>query len=198
MNLSQEITALCSDPEIEFGISIKHIQSKEETNINPDNPFPTASVFKVPVMVEVFKQAREGSFSLDSRLELRSEDKTLTTGVMLHLQDGLKPSIRDLLVLMTIVSDNTATTMLMNLVGAENVTRTMHTLGLKTISVKLTVHEMFLHAFGIPNKKNITVKQLYAKAGEVQMDYNSLTFSRTPENNVSSARDYDPFNGNDL
>ena len=189
MNLANEINALLSDPDIEFGISIKHIESKEEINLNPDLIFPTASVFKVPVMVEVFKQSHAGKFSLDDRLELRSEDKTLTTGVLLHLQEGLKPSIRDLMMLMTIVSDNTATSMLMNLVGADNVTQTMHALGLKTISVKMTVHEMFLHAFGIPAQKNVTVKQLAERASKVQMDYDSLTFSRTPENNVSSARD---------
>lgn len=189
MNLAAKLHSIISPHGIEFGIAIHHIESGEDTLINADEVFPTASVFKVPVMVEVFKQAREGKFDLNDRLELKTRDKTLTTGVLLHLQDGLCLTIRDLTMLMNIVSDNTATTMLLDLVGAQNVTSTMQSLGLTTISVVMTVHEMFLHAFGIPDQPEIGVDGLIACARQVQMDYKSRTFSRGPDNNVSSARD---------
>jgi beta-lactamase class A len=91
--------------------------------------------------------------------------------------------------LMTIVSDNVATTMLLRLVGPENVTSTMHSLGLNSIWVNMTVHEMFLHAFGIPDRKDITLEELTEIAKKVQMDYNSRTFSRGSDNDVSSACD---------
>jgi beta-lactamase class A len=120
---------------------------------------------------------------------LKTRYKTLTSGVLLQLQDGLQPTIRDLAMLMTIVSDNTATTMLLEIVGAENVTNTMHALGLTSIHVNMTVHEMFLHAFGIPDQPDISVEALRARAREVQMDYGSRTFSRGPDNDVSSAAD---------
>jgi beta-lactamase class A len=79
--------------------------------------------------------------------------------------------------------------MLMELVGPENVTATMHDLGLMSIEVNMTVHEMFLHAFGIPNQTDISVEELREQAREVQMDYNSRTFSRGKDNDVSSAAD---------
>lgn len=52
-----------------------------------------------------------------------------------------------------------------------------------------TVHEMFLHAFGIPERSDIRVDELRAIAQKVQMDYHSRTFSRGEDNNVSSAAD---------
>lgn len=189
MSLHDKLQACMTDERIECGIAVQHIESGQETLINADTVFPTASVFKVPVMVEVFKQAHAGQFGLDDRLELKTHHKTLTTGVLLQLQDGLRPTIRDLVMLMTIVSDNTATTMLMELVGPENVTATMHSLGLTSIHVNMTVHEMFLHAFGIPQQTNIGVEALRQRARQVQMDYNSRAFSRGKDNAVSSAAD---------
>lgn len=189
MELRDKLLGCMTDEQIEFGIAVQHIESGEETLINADAIFPTASVFKVPVMVEVFRQARSGKFSLEDRLALETRHKTLTTGVLLQLQDGLQPTIRDLMMLMTIISDNVATTMLMELVGPDNITLTMHRLGLASIEVHMTVHEMFLHAFGIPDQVDISVEALRKRAREVQMDYNSRTFSREKDNNVSSAVD---------
>jgi beta-lactamase class A len=189
LSLEEKISSCITVDNVDFGIAIQHIESGEETTIHGEEVFPTASVFKVPVMVEVFNQARQGKFDLDDRLELKDKYKTLTTGVLLTLQEGLMLSIRDLMMLMTIVSDNVATTMLLNLVGAENVTRTMHALGFTSMSIVMTVHEMFLHAFGIPEQTDISLAALQARAQEVQMDYNSRTFSSEKDNNVSSAVD---------
>ncbi|MCE5207080.1 MAG: class A beta-lactamase-related serine hydrolase [Chloroflexi bacterium] len=188
MDIKNKIEKLLPE-DIEFGIAVEHVESGDTFEINGDKVFPTASIFKVPVMVEVFRQAREGKFNLNDRLELQSRYKTLTTGVLLTLQDGLMLSIRDLMMLMTIISDNTATSMLMELVGAENITHTMHELGLPSMSIVITVHEMFLHAFGIPDQKDISLKDLYQRAHEVEMDYTSRTFSRGTDNDVSSAKD---------
>ena len=189
MSLRSRLQHCITDDSIEFGVTVLHIESGESTSINADTVFPLASVFKVPVMVEVFRQARTGKFDLDDRLELATRHKTLTTGVLLQLQDGLRPTIRDLVTLMIIVSDNTATTMLMELVGPESVTATMHGLGLTSIHVNMTVHDMFLHAFGIPDRQDIGLLELRNVARRVQMDYDSRAFSRDKDNAVSSPRD---------
>jgi beta-lactamase class A len=189
MSLRDQLLACITDNQVEFGIAVEHIESGEKACVNADAIFPTASVFKVPVMVEVFEQARAGRFGLDDRLALETRHRTLTTGVLLQLQDGLRPTIRDLVTLMIIVSDNVATTMLMELVGPEKVTATMHGLGLTSIHVNMTVHEMFLHAFGIPDRAAITIEELREVARNVQMDYTSRAFSRGPDNAVASAAD---------
>jgi beta-lactamase class A len=140
-------------------------------------------------MVEVFQQARAGRLDLDERLALRTPDKTLTSGVLVHLQDGLQPSIRDLLMLMIIVSDNTATNMLLDQVGCENVTASMRALGLHSIHVTMNVHQMFLHAWGLAGQGAVSVETLRERALREPMDTTSRAFSRGPDNNVASAAD---------
>ena len=57
---------------LEVGLYAKHLETGDVIEINPDRVFPTASVFKVPVMAEVFRQARAGKFSLKDRLSLKN------------------------------------------------------------------------------------------------------------------------------
>jgi beta-lactamase class A len=88
-------------------------------------------------MVEVFRQEREGRLRLDERLEVRPSDIVRGSGVLRDLQPGLAPTIADLAMLMIIVSDNTATNMLIDRVGGvEPINQTMHDrLGLPSIVV---------------------------------------------------------------
>lgn len=94
-------------------------------------PYYPASTIKVPIMAEVFHQAHMGRFSLSDTLTVRPEDQVTGSGVLQHLSPGISLPIRDLVTLMIIVSDNTATNMLIDLVGAESVTAFMQELGLK-------------------------------------------------------------------
>ncbi len=112
-----------------FGLYARHLVSGEVIQFNADESFPTASCIKVPVLIEVWKQALEGRFSLDDPLELRVENITTGTGVLLDLAPGLKLSVRDVALLMIVVSDNVATNMLIDLVGLENVNRTLRAMG---------------------------------------------------------------------
>ena len=188
-NLHDKLLACITDTSVEFGISILHVERGEETAVNAHTPFPTASVYKVPIMVEVFKQAENGRFQLNDRLPLQTKYKTMTTGVLLHLDEGLALTIHDLVTLMIIVSDNTATAMLLELVGAENVTQTMHDLGCHSIEVNMTVHEMFLHALHLLDQPDIDHRELGQVVKQRSMDYQTRTFSRGKDNTVSSAHD---------
>jgi len=71
------------------------------------------------VIVELYRQALEGKINLDERYLLRETDKTLGSGVLQHLQEGLNPTIRDLAKLMMTLSDNTATDIIMKMLGQE-------------------------------------------------------------------------------
>src|SRR5579863_1360397 len=173
---------------LDVGFYAKHLESGEVIEVNPDRVFPTASVFKVPVMAEVFRQVRAGKFALEDRVTLAETDKTLTTGILLAFDAGLQPTIRDLAEIMNIVSDNTATTMLVNLVGRENINELMAEIGCPEINVTLNVHEMFLHAWHLPLNRPVTVKRLARAAGDKPMDYESLTFDRSSKNTVATAR----------
>ncbi|WP_324715735.1 serine hydrolase [Carboxydochorda subterranea] len=80
-------------------------------------PFAAASVIKLPILCEVWRQARAGRLSLGDRIRLTAEDQVGGSGVLKDLTPGLELSVRDLAVLMISVSDNTATNMLIDRIG---------------------------------------------------------------------------------
>jgi beta-lactamase class A len=102
-----------------------------------------ASCFKIPVMVEVMRRVDAGALRLDDRLTLTEADKS-PGSTLIHCQEGLRPTVRDLLYLMITLSDNTATDMLWRLVGLGSVNETMHGLGLETIDCFMPDREYFL------------------------------------------------------
>ncbi|MFN0108436.1 MAG: serine hydrolase [Blastocatellia bacterium] len=125
-----------------MGVAVRDIATGQQISINGDKEFPMASAYKIPILVEVFRQAEAKKFSLDDRVELTDSDRTLGSGVLTLMAPGLKLTIRDLALLMIILSDNQATDMLVNKVGAENVTATMRKLGLNNIRVDRTTFEL--------------------------------------------------------
>lgn len=125
-----------------MGVAVFDITASKMILINGDKLFPMASAYKIPILVEVFRQAEAGKFSLEDRVELTADDRTLGSGILTLMSPGLKPTIRDLATLMIILSDNEATDILLNKVGAENVTATMRKFGLNNIRVDRTTFEL--------------------------------------------------------
>ncbi len=125
-----------------MGVAVRDIKTGEEVSINGDRLFPMASTYKIPIMVEVFRRIEAGKFSLDDRVELTEAERTLGSGVLTLLSEGLKPTIKDLITLMIVLSDNQATDILLKKVGADHVTATMRTLGLKDLRVDRTTFEL--------------------------------------------------------
>src|SRR5882724_13189696 len=117
-----------------WGIYIKCVETGEEIAINADETMDTMSVIKIPLMVEVFRQIEAGKFALTDRVTLEEADKRPGTGVIRSLDAGVSFTIKDLITLMIIVSDNTATDLLFAKVGGvEPVNRLMQSYGLPTI-----------------------------------------------------------------
>lgn len=115
-----------------WGIYVKGVDSGEEIGINADRQMDTMSVIKIPLMAEVFFQIREGKLKLEDRYTLASADVRPGTGIMRSMDTGGTYTIKDLLTLMIIVSDNTATDVLYRMTGGvEATTRRMASLGLK-------------------------------------------------------------------
>ncbi len=174
---------------IEIGFSATHLPSGQTVAINPGRLFPTASVFKIPVMVEVYRQADEGRFRLADRLPMADPQRVIGSGVMQKLDNGLAMTIRDLVMLMIIISDNTATNMLLDLVGAENTTATMRRLGLADIHVVLNLPQLFAHSFGLKLDPLPGYPAMQAAMRERNMDYDALSFASSDRNTTCSAAD---------
>ena len=96
---------------------------------NGDRRFVAASTVKIPIMIELFRQIDAGSQSLDARHELRPQDKCAGSGIVAQLHDGIELTLGDLAYLMISISDNSATNILIDRVGIEQVNATMRELG---------------------------------------------------------------------
>ena len=132
--LQQNIERVTRSVNAQWGIYIKCLETGAEIAINADKQMDTMSVIKIPLMAEVFRQVEEGKFNLDDRVTLTDGAKRPGTGVMRSLDAGATMSIRDLLTLMTIVSDNTATDLLFDKVGGtEPVNKLMKSYGFDSV-----------------------------------------------------------------
>ena len=90
------------------------------------------STIKIPLMIEVFEQIKAGKFKLSDKYTFQSADLRGGTGVIRSLEPGAVLTVKDLITLMIIVSDNTATDVLYKMVGGPDaVNRRMEALGLK-------------------------------------------------------------------
>jgi beta-lactamase class A len=114
-----------------IGISATNLDTGETVGVNAKMRFPTASLIKTAVLVEVHHQIAEGKLARDTRVTLRASDRAGDETVPLNmLHDGATLTVADLANLMIAYSDNTATNLLVRRVGTANVDRRMVSYGL--------------------------------------------------------------------
>lgn len=121
-------------------LSIVNLGDGSTISINGDSNMPAASVIKIPVMVEVFRQATIGKFTLRRRVMVLDRDRDWGYGDLCDAPWGKQYTVWELLWRMITRSDNTATNMLVRLVGRRNVNRTMQDLGLAQTHLGDTIH----------------------------------------------------------
>jgi beta-lactamase class A len=120
-----------------MGISIKDLNSGDEFSVNGDERFMTASTIKIPVLIELFRKAKSGELDLDERVTISNDLKVGGSGVLKELGDGTETmTIRDLTTLMIIVSDNTATNIMIDIADMDDVNVVLEGLGLKVIRIR--------------------------------------------------------------
>lgn len=134
--LDAELARLTRSVNATWGIYAKSVERGEEIALDADRQMDTMSVIKIPLMTEVFQQVKDGRLSLGTRYTVTSEDMLPGTGVLRSLDPGASVTVKDLVTLMIIVSDNTATDILYRMVGGPGaVNRRMTALGLtKTVA----------------------------------------------------------------
>lgn len=138
-------------------------QPKDSLLINADEKFHAASTMKVPVMIELFKQASEGKINLKDSILLKNEFKSIVDGSLysmdinddsddiIYSQIGTKVALSDLMHSMVTVSSNLATNVLIELVDAQKTTATMRSLGAKNIEVLRGVEDQKAYDKGLSN-----------------------------------------------
>lgn len=186
---TQKITDLITASAIDVGFAAIKVETGQQIVVNGSELFPTASTFKVPVMVEIYAQARQGKFKISDRIAFEEPHRVIGSGVIQALGVGLNPTIRDLMMLMIIVSDNTATDILCDLVGPANVTARMRSLGLNDIHTPAACHGLFRRAWSLPSEGQVCYADFKAASKAAPMPFTSGAYSRDGTNNTASAID---------
>jgi beta-lactamase class A len=127
--LRQRIASVAEDLPGRLGVLVRYLDDDLEVAFAADDLFPTASVIKVPIMVEVYRQAAAGLLALDDPIPVLAEERTDGSGILKYLHADLQLTIADAVELMIIVSDNTATNLVLRRVGIDAVNSTMDNLG---------------------------------------------------------------------
>jgi beta-lactamase class A len=135
------------------GIIIKTLDREQCFEFNSDHLFTAASLIKLPILWEFFNQCANGSLDPAEEIELQSRDIVPGSGILSQINPGLKLRLHDLAVLMTVVSDNTATDFLIEKLGVDKINKSIQSLGLKNTELKYKMHDYFL------GKKDLTTPQ---------------------------------------
>ncbi|MDH5803687.1 MAG: class A beta-lactamase [Gemmatimonadota bacterium] len=136
--LEAEITRLAEEADGRVGVAAIHLETGRSVYLNGDEPFPMASTYKVPIAVQLFSRIEAGEISLDTMIEIQPHDLHPGSGTLTSLFDdpGVILSLRNLVELMLLISDNSATDLVLDAAGgADAVTSKMRSLGLDGINV---------------------------------------------------------------
>ncbi|MGN7402813.1 serine hydrolase [Cytobacillus praedii] len=99
--------------------------------INSEGKFSSASLIKVPILIECFRQADRGTLNLQQPIQIASVEKAGGAGVLQALSSDLELKVMDVMTLMIIVSDNLATNLLIDLIGMDQINQGMRELNLQ-------------------------------------------------------------------
>jgi beta-lactamase class A len=148
MEMRKEILAEFSkQPTGTFAVAFEDLSSGQQFLLNAHESFHAASTMKTAILIETFKQAAEGKFSLSDSILIHNNFKSIADGSIYSLDSsndsekdlykriGTKLPVEDLLVRMITESSNLSTNLIVDLVGAKNANQTMHSLGAKDIKV---------------------------------------------------------------
>jgi beta-lactamase class A len=113
------------------GLSIVDLVTGDTLSIRGHEPFPTASIIKLPILVELFHQIKVGRIRWEDPLLLIAADQVGGSGVLRFMSTPHTLSVGDAATLMTMLSDNTATNLLIDKIGIRAVNTRMDSLGLR-------------------------------------------------------------------
>lgn len=141
-DLDSRIAPLAKEHKGKVAVAVKHLKTGEEFYLNADEAMPTASLIKLPIMVETYWQADEGKLKLDKTLTLRKEDKVTGSGILTpHFSEGVTFPLRDAVRLMIAFSDNTATNLVLDQIAIPSTNDRMEKLGFKNTKINAKVFQ---------------------------------------------------------
>jgi beta-lactamase class A len=150
--LQREIARLSAVSGGVVGVTAIHLETGRRASLNGTDRFPMASTFKVPIAVQLLTRVDKGEIKLDQMIDIKQSDLHPGSGTLSDLfnKGGLALSVRNLLELMLLISDNSATdVMLRTAGGAEAVTARMRSLGIEGINVNRSTAQLIADWRGV-------------------------------------------------
>ncbi|WP_254508715.1 serine hydrolase [Anatilimnocola floriformis] len=135
-SLAEKLTPLLDAHEGKVTCSVKHLKTDVSFTRDAEVPMPTASLIKLAVMVEAYRQAEAGKVDLKKTLTLTTDDKVPGSGILTtHFSAGMTLPLQDAIHLMMVYSDNTATNLVLDQVGLAATNKTMESLNLPNTKI---------------------------------------------------------------
>jgi beta-lactamase class A len=162
-SLESHLRRLIESSGAEVAVAYRTLDGASELFIDGDKPFHAASTMKVPVMIELFRQARSRQLSLDDTLTIRNEFRSIVDGSPYKLSEGddsdsrvyadlgKTMTLRQLCDLMITVSSNFAANLLIEKLGVDNIRRTVTSLGADGMQVLRGVEDQKAFDKGMNN-----------------------------------------------
>jgi D-alanyl-D-alanine carboxypeptidase (penicillin-binding protein 5/6) len=139
--LAELLTPLIAAHQGDVGVAIKHLGTGDSFSHRADEPMPTASLIKLPVMVAAYEKIAAGEATREKMIELKKDDMVPGSGILTnHFSPGTQLSFRDAIRLMIVFSDNTATNLVADTIGLATTTRSMARLGLDNTRLHAKVY----------------------------------------------------------
>jgi len=186
-NLEKTILSKFEKIDGDFALAFKNLDDNKLILINENEIFHAASTIKTSVMIELFKQSNLGKISLKDTLLIKNQFKSIVDGSFFELSEfedsdaniykkiGKYHTIYDLIYDMITISSNFATNILIDYIGAKNITKSMKEIGAKNINILRGVEDIKAYDLGLSNTTSaldlLIIYEGLAK-GEI-IDYNS-------------------------
>ena len=133
--LDDQVKPLVNSFKGKVSLFAKNLDTGETYALNADERVRTASTIKIAVMIEAFARVHEGKIKWTDEVVLTKEKKVSGSGILGELSDGLRLTLRDAVNLMMILSDNTATNLVLDVLTTDAVNARMESLGFKNIKI---------------------------------------------------------------
>ncbi len=130
-DLQSQLSAIAAQHHGKVALFAENLKTGETAQIDPDQVAPTASVIKLTVLLEAMDEVRNGRASLDEKIVLKKDNQVEGSGVLGLMDAPLTLTLKDVLTLMVVVSDNTATNLMIDRLGIDKINAHTRELGLK-------------------------------------------------------------------
>ena len=177
--------------KMDIGVGFYHIETGKSFYIKPNEKFPLASVFKVPIMICVLQDIDKGKLTLSDKLSLNRNDQCVGSGDIQYSPLGQSFTASNLMYKMISVSDNTASDMLWNYIGYDACNDMLKNIGLNNSDVYIANRPSWLLSLGEYSKfrnydslkiasvwKNMNKSERFSAIQEVLNENSNLTLSQ--------------------